>query len=49
MPSLQYVCPLGGAAHVPTVFPAAIVQVAEQQSVDFEQTSPDWMHHEEPS
>jgi hypothetical protein len=39
MPSLQYVEPEGGAAQVPTVFPAAIVHVAEQQSVPLVQTS----------
>jgi hypothetical protein len=49
MPALQYVGPLGGAAHVPTVLPAAIVQVAEQQGVVVEQRSPDWMQYDEPS
>lgn len=41
--------PDGGAAHVPTVLPDAIVHVAEQQSEPFEQRSPDWMQYDDPS
>jgi hypothetical protein len=39
----------GGAPQVPRVFPVAIVQVPEQQSVDLAQTSEGWMQKEEPS
>lgn len=49
MPALQFVAPLGGGAHVPTVFPEAIVHVAEQQSASLVQTSFDWMQYDEPS
>jgi hypothetical protein len=40
-PSLQYVAPDGGAPQVPRTLPGAIVQIAEQQSVPAEHTSPD--------
>jgi len=39
-PSEQYVAPLGGFAHVPSVLPAGMVQIPPQQSFGFEQASP---------
>ena len=44
-PSLQYVAPDGGGAHLPTVAPAGTSQIPPQQSTALEQTSPVWMHH----
>lgn len=48
-PSEQYVGADGGAAQLPSVFPAAIVHVPEQQSPFREQTSFVWMQKDEPS
>ena len=39
MPSEQYVAPLGGAAQVPSVLPAAMLHFDEQHSASREQTS----------
>jgi hypothetical protein len=47
--ALQYVAPLGGGPQVPSVLPAAIVQVDEQQSKSFEQTSFACTQNDEPS
>jgi hypothetical protein len=38
-PAEQNVAPVGGAAHVPIVFPCTMVQVPEQQSDPCEHTS----------
>jgi hypothetical protein len=39
-PPLQYVDPVGGAPHVPSVAPAATLQVPPQQSAGLAQASP---------
>jgi hypothetical protein len=43
-PSLQYVGPEGGGAHLPAVAPDEMSQMPPQQSTEFEQMSPVWMH-----
>jgi hypothetical protein len=40
--SWQYVAPDGGAEHVPTVLPCAMLQTPEQHSLLAEHTSPVW-------
>jgi len=39
-PSEQFVDPTAGDAQVPSVLPAAMLQMPPQQSLGFEQTSP---------
>src|SRR5262249_4701037 len=48
-PSLQYVAPDGGAAHVPNVLPWAMLQMPPQQSPGFEQASPVWTQNDDAS
>jgi hypothetical protein len=48
-PPLQKLAPVGGGPHVPTVAPAAMLQLPPQQSEAIEQTSPVWMQNDDPS
>ena len=48
-PSEQYVAPEGGGAQEPTLLPGAMVHVAEQHSLPFEQMSPVCTQNEDPS
>jgi hypothetical protein len=47
MPPLQYVAPAGGAPHVPSVLPEAMVQTPPQQSGPWVHVSPFWMQKDD--
>jgi hypothetical protein len=47
-PPVQRVAPGFGALHVPSVAPAALVQMPPQQSLPRTHASPDWMQYDPP-
>jgi hypothetical protein len=45
-PALQYVAPVGGAPHLPSVAPCAMTQMPLQQEGESAQESPDWTQND---